>query len=132
MFFVENSLLSCTINVRHQPDSSKLNSFSLCCLPLYYQILKVQYTFYGCEASFIPHFCFIAVQVPNPKNKMSCHHNNKNRNAENSAYIRVQRDAVRTVPLNAPPRSRPPNGSYHKDDVNKEPKLNLCSGEALD
>ncbi|KAG3291292.1 hypothetical protein H1C71_012638 [Ictidomys tridecemlineatus] len=73
-----------------------------------------------------------AVQVPNPKNKMSYHHNNKNRNAENSAYIHVQRDTVRTVPLNAPPRSRPPNGSYHKADVNKEPKLNLCSGEALD
>ncbi|KAM4838413.1 uncharacterized protein C12orf50 homolog isoform X2 [Urocitellus parryii] len=72
-----------------------------------------------------------AVQVPNPKNKMSYHHNNKNRNAENSAYIHVQRDAVRTVPLNAPPRSRPPNGSYHKADVNKEPKLNLCSDKYM-
>ncbi|XP_047406897.1 uncharacterized protein C12orf50 homolog isoform X1 [Sciurus carolinensis] len=67
-----------------------------------------------------------AVQVPNPKNKMSYHHNNKNRNAENATYIHVQRDTVRTVPLNAPPRSRPTNGSYHKADVNKEPKLNLC------
>ncbi|XP_047406898.1 uncharacterized protein C12orf50 homolog isoform X2 [Sciurus carolinensis] len=66
------------------------------------------------------------VQVPNPKNKMSYHHNNKNRNAENATYIHVQRDTVRTVPLNAPPRSRPTNGSYHKADVNKEPKLNLC------
>ncbi|XP_015338138.1 uncharacterized protein C12orf50 homolog isoform X2 [Marmota marmota marmota] len=73
-----------------------------------------------------------AVQLQNPKNKMSYHHNNKNRNAENSAYIHVQRDAVRTVPLNAPPRSRPPSGSYHKADVNKEPKLNLCSGKAPD
>uniref|UniRef100_A0A8C9QKC6 Chromosome 12 open reading frame 50 n=1 Tax=Spermophilus dauricus TaxID=99837 RepID=A0A8C9QKC6_SPEDA len=72
-----------------------------------------------------------AVQVPNPKNKMSYHHNNKNRNAENSAYIHVQRNAVRTVPLNAPPRSRPPNGSYHKADVNKEPKLNLCSDKYM-
>uniref|UniRef100_I3M463 Chromosome 12 open reading frame 50 n=1 Tax=Ictidomys tridecemlineatus TaxID=43179 RepID=I3M463_ICTTR len=72
-----------------------------------------------------------AVQVPNPKNKMSYHHNNKNRNAENSAYIHVQRDTVRTVPLNAPPRSRPPNGSYHKADVNKEPKLNLCSDKYM-
>uniref|UniRef100_A0A8D2ARE0 Chromosome 12 open reading frame 50 n=1 Tax=Sciurus vulgaris TaxID=55149 RepID=A0A8D2ARE0_SCIVU len=67
-----------------------------------------------------------AVQVPNPKSKMSYHHNNKNRNAENATYIHVQRDTVRTVPLNAPPRSRPTNGSYHKADVNKEPKLNLC------
>ncbi|XP_046275182.1 uncharacterized protein C12orf50 homolog isoform X1 [Marmota monax] len=72
-----------------------------------------------------------AVQLQNPKNKMSYHHNNKNRNAENSAYIHVQRDAVRTVPLNAPPRSRPPSGSYHKADVNKEPKLNLCSDKYM-
>ncbi|XP_070364611.1 uncharacterized protein C12orf50 homolog isoform X2 [Equus asinus] len=67
-----------------------------------------------------------AVQTPNPQNKMSYHHNNKNRNAENASYIHVQRDAVRTVSLNAPPRSRPRNGSYNKVDVTKEPKLNLC------
>nr|XP_044599718.1 uncharacterized protein C12orf50 homolog isoform X7 [Equus asinus] len=66
------------------------------------------------------------VQTPNPQNKMSYHHNNKNRNAENASYIHVQRDAVRTVSLNAPPRSRPRNGSYNKVDVTKEPKLNLC------
>jgi hypothetical protein len=62
---------------------------------------------------------------------MNYHHNNKNRNAKNASYIHVQRDAVRTVPLNAPHRSRPTNGSYNKADVNKEPKLNLCAGEAL-
>ncbi|XP_072629111.1 uncharacterized protein C12orf50 homolog isoform X8 [Canis lupus baileyi] len=66
------------------------------------------------------------VQSPNPKNKMSYHHNNKNRNAENASYIHVQRDVIRTVSLSAPPRSRPTNGSYNKVDVNKEPKLNLC------
>ncbi|XP_040492994.1 uncharacterized protein C12orf50 homolog isoform X2 [Ursus maritimus] len=67
-----------------------------------------------------------AVQGPNPKNKMSYHRNNKNRNAENASYIHVQRDAIRTVSLSAPPRSRPTHGSYNKVDVNKEPKFNLC------
>ncbi|XP_073756652.1 uncharacterized protein C12orf50 homolog isoform X3 [Callorhinus ursinus] len=67
-----------------------------------------------------------AVQAPNPKNKMSYHRNNKNRNAENASYIHVQRDAIRTVSLSAPPRSRPTNGSYNKVDVNKEPKFSLC------
>uniref|UniRef100_A0A452T2J5 Zinc-finger CCCH domain-containing protein n=2 Tax=Ursus TaxID=9639 RepID=A0A452T2J5_URSMA len=66
------------------------------------------------------------VQGPNPKNKMSYHRNNKNRNAENASYIHVQRDAIRTVSLSAPPRSRPTHGSYNKVDVNKEPKFNLC------
>ncbi|CAO2581560.1 Uncharacterized protein C12orf50 homolog, partial [Lemmus lemmus] len=64
--------------------------------------------------------------TPNPKHKMSYHHQNKNRNAENASYMHVQRDSVRTVTLNAPPRSRPTTGSYNKADVNKEPKLNLC------
>ncbi|KAB0400408.1 hypothetical protein E2I00_010738, partial [Balaenoptera physalus] len=72
-----------------------------------------------------------AVQAPNPQNKMSYHRNNKNGNSENASYIRVQRDAVRTVSMNAPPRSRPTNGSYDKVDVNKEPKFNLCSGGVL-
>ncbi|XP_030876025.1 uncharacterized protein C12orf50 homolog isoform X3 [Leptonychotes weddellii] len=67
-----------------------------------------------------------AVQAPNPKNKMTYHRNNKNRNAENTSYIHVQRDAIRTVSLSAPPRSRPTNGSYNKVDVNKEPKFSLC------
>lgn len=67
----------------------------------------------------------------NPKHKMSYHHHNKNRNAENASYTHAQRDAVRTVTLNAPPRSRPTSGSYNKADVNKDPKLNLCPGEAL-
>ncbi|XP_054974589.1 uncharacterized protein C12orf50 homolog isoform X2 [Sorex araneus] len=67
-----------------------------------------------------------AAQAQNTKNKMSYHRNNKNRNAENASCIHVQRDAVRTVSLNAPPRSRPINASYNKVDVNKEPKLNLC------
>ncbi|XP_032272024.1 uncharacterized protein C12orf50 homolog isoform X2 [Phoca vitulina] len=67
-----------------------------------------------------------AVQAPNPKNKMSYHRNNKNRNAENTSYIHVQRDAIRTVSLSAPPRSRPTNGSYNKVNVNKEPKFSLC------
>ncbi|XP_043417903.1 uncharacterized protein C12orf50 homolog isoform X3 [Prionailurus bengalensis] len=67
-----------------------------------------------------------AVQAPNPKNKMSYHRNNKNRSAENASYIHVQRDAIRTVSLSAPPRSKPTNRSYNKVDVNKEPKLNLC------
>uniref|UniRef100_A0A7N5KGS2 Chromosome 12 open reading frame 50 n=1 Tax=Ailuropoda melanoleuca TaxID=9646 RepID=A0A7N5KGS2_AILME len=67
-----------------------------------------------------------AVQAPNPQNKMSYHCNNKNRNTENASYIHVQRDAIRTVSLSAPPRSRPTNGSYSKVDVNKEPKFNLC------
>ncbi|XP_017732616.1 PREDICTED: uncharacterized protein C12orf50 homolog isoform X2 [Rhinopithecus bieti] len=65
------------------------------------------------------------VQVPSPQNKMSYHRNNKNRNAENASYIHVQRDAVRTVALNAPPHSRPMHGSYNKVHVNKEPKPNL-------
>ncbi|EPY80604.1 hypothetical protein CB1_000814002 [Camelus ferus] len=69
-----------------------------------------------------------AVQAPNPKNKMSYHRNNKNRNPENASYIHVQRDAIRTVSLNAPSRSRPTQGSYNKVDVSKEPKFNLCSG----
>ncbi|XP_030875927.1 uncharacterized protein C12orf50 homolog isoform X1 [Leptonychotes weddellii] len=72
-----------------------------------------------------------AVQAPNPKNKMTYHRNNKNRNAENTSYIHVQRDAIRTVSLSAPPRSRPTNGSYNKVDVNKEPKFSLCPGKAL-
>ncbi|XP_058424685.1 uncharacterized protein C12orf50 homolog isoform X2 [Diceros bicornis minor] len=67
-----------------------------------------------------------AVQPPNPQNKMNYHRNNKNRNAENASYIHVQRDAVRTVSLNVPPRSRPTNGSYNKVDVSKEPKHNFC------
>ncbi|XP_055974747.1 uncharacterized protein C12orf50 homolog isoform X2 [Sorex fumeus] len=67
-----------------------------------------------------------AAQAQNTKNKMSYHRNNKNRNAENASCIHVQRDAVRTVSLTVPPRSRPINGSYNKVDVNKEPKLNLC------
>ncbi|XP_041533619.1 uncharacterized protein C12orf50 homolog isoform X2 [Microtus oregoni] len=67
-----------------------------------------------------------AAHTPNPKHKMSYHHQNKNRNAENASYMHVQRDSVRTVTLNAPPRSRPTTGSYNKADVNKEPKLNLC------
>lgn len=62
---------------------------------------------------------------------MSYHHHNKNRNAENTSYMHVQRDAVRTVTLNTPPRSRPTGGTYNKTDVNKEPKLNLCPGEVL-
>ncbi|EGV96280.1 Uncharacterized protein C12orf50-like [Cricetulus griseus] len=67
-----------------------------------------------------------AGHTPNPKHKMSYHHHNKNRNAENASYMHVQRDSVRTVTLNTPPRSRPTSGPYNKDDVNKEPKLNLC------
>uniref|UniRef100_A0A087WSG1 RIKEN cDNA 1700017N19 gene n=1 Tax=Mus musculus TaxID=10090 RepID=A0A087WSG1_MOUSE len=66
------------------------------------------------------------VHIPNPKHKMSYHHHNKNRNAENASYTHAPRDAVRTVTLNAPPRSRPTSRSYNKADVNKEPKLNLC------
>ncbi|XP_066110893.1 uncharacterized protein C12orf50 homolog [Saccopteryx bilineata] len=67
-----------------------------------------------------------ALQTPNPKNKTSYHRNNKDRNAKNASYIHVQRDAVRTVSLNAPPCSRPTNGFYNKVNVNKEPKLGLC------
>ncbi|XP_029398406.1 uncharacterized protein C12orf50 homolog isoform X3 [Mus pahari] len=67
-----------------------------------------------------------AVHNPNPKHKMSYHHHNKNRNAENASYTHAPRDAVRTVTMNAPPRSRPTSGSYNKADVNKEPKLNPC------
>ncbi|XP_005655794.1 uncharacterized protein C12orf50 homolog isoform X1 [Sus scrofa] len=68
-----------------------------------------------------------AVQAPNPKNKMSYHRNHRNRNSENAAYIHVQKDAVKTVSWNAPPRGRPTNGSYNRADINKEPKFNLCS-----
>ncbi|XP_066221851.1 uncharacterized protein C12orf50 homolog isoform X2 [Saccopteryx leptura] len=67
-----------------------------------------------------------ALQTPNPKNKTSYHRNNKDRNAKNASYIHVQRDAVRTVSLNAPPCNRPTNGFYNKVNVNKEPKLGLC------
>lgn len=62
---------------------------------------------------------------------MSYHRNHRNRNSENAAYIHVQKDAVKTVSWNAPPRGRPTNGSYNRADINKEPKFNLCSGEAL-
>ncbi|XP_047644559.1 uncharacterized protein C12orf50 homolog isoform X1 [Phacochoerus africanus] len=68
-----------------------------------------------------------AVQAPNPKNKMSYHRNNRNGNSENAAYVHVQKDAVKTVSWNAPPRGRPTNGSYHRADINQEPKFNLCS-----
>ncbi|XP_037014518.2 uncharacterized protein C12orf50 homolog isoform X2 [Artibeus jamaicensis] len=67
-----------------------------------------------------------AVETPNLKNKMSYHHNNKDRNAEGASYIRVQRDAVRTVSVSAPHCSRPTNGFNNKINVNKDPKLNLC------
>ncbi|XP_004700474.1 uncharacterized protein C12orf50 homolog isoform X1 [Echinops telfairi] len=67
-----------------------------------------------------------AGQAPNPKTKMSYHRNNKNRNAENTSYIQVPRDAARTVSLNAPPRARATSGPYNKVDVHNEPKLNLC------
>ncbi|XP_045686608.1 uncharacterized protein C12orf50 homolog isoform X2 [Phyllostomus hastatus] len=66
------------------------------------------------------------VETPNPKSKMSYHHNNKDRNADNASYIRVQRDAVRTVSVSAPHCSRPTNGFNNKVNVNKDPKLNLC------
>lgn len=79
-----------------------------------------------------PIFFFTALQTPNPKNKTSYHRSNKDRNAENASYIHVQRDAVRTVSLNAPPCSRPTHGFYNKINANKEPKLNLCPGGALD
>uniref|UniRef100_A0A8C2R464 Zinc-finger CCCH domain-containing protein n=1 Tax=Capra hircus TaxID=9925 RepID=A0A8C2R464_CAPHI len=72
-----------------------------------------------------------AVQPSNPKNKMSYHRNNKNKNSENASYIHVQRGAVRTVSLNAPPHGRPTHGSYNKADVNKEPKFNLCSDKYM-
>ncbi|XP_064232747.1 uncharacterized protein C12orf50 homolog [Aotus nancymaae] len=66
-----------------------------------------------------------AVQTPGPQNKMSYHRNNKNRNTENASYVHVERDAVRSVSLNAPPRSRPTQGSYNEVHVNKEPKPNV-------
>uniref|UniRef100_F6R5V3 Chromosome 12 open reading frame 50 n=1 Tax=Callithrix jacchus TaxID=9483 RepID=F6R5V3_CALJA len=66
-----------------------------------------------------------AVQTPSPQNKMSYHRNNKNQNTKNASYVHIQRDAVRSVSLNAPPRSRPTQGSYNKVHVNKEPKPNL-------
>uniref|UniRef100_A0A8C3WWG3 Chromosome 12 open reading frame 50 n=1 Tax=Catagonus wagneri TaxID=51154 RepID=A0A8C3WWG3_9CETA len=72
-----------------------------------------------------------AVQAPNPKNKISYHRNNRNRNSENASYIHVQKDAVKTVSLNAPPRSRPTNWSYNKVGINKEPKFNLCSDKYM-
>lgn len=61
---------------------------------------------------------------------MNYHHHNKNRNAENASYLHVRREAVRTVPLSAPPCSRPANGSCHKADVHKDPKINVCPGGA--
>ncbi|KAM5253777.1 uncharacterized protein C12orf50 homolog isoform 1-T9 [Hipposideros larvatus] len=67
-----------------------------------------------------------AVQAPNPKSKMSYHRNNKTRNAENASSIRVQSEAVKTVSLNAPHRSRPTNGFSNQVHVHKEPKLHLC------
>ncbi|OWK16756.1 hypothetical protein Celaphus_00011356 [Cervus elaphus hippelaphus] len=72
-----------------------------------------------------------AVQTSNPKSKMSYHRNKKNKNSENASCIHVQRDAVRTVSLNAPPHGRPSHGSYIKADVNKEPKFNLCSDKYI-
>ncbi|XP_020744704.1 uncharacterized protein C12orf50 homolog isoform X7 [Odocoileus virginianus] len=72
-----------------------------------------------------------AVQTSNPKSKMSYHRNNKNKNSENASYIHVQRDAVRTVSLNAPPHGRPSHRSYIKADANKEPKFNLCSDKYI-
>ncbi|XP_032972817.1 uncharacterized protein C12orf50 homolog isoform X1 [Rhinolophus ferrumequinum] len=67
-----------------------------------------------------------AVQASNPKSKMSYHHNNKTRNAENASSIHVQSNAVRTASLNAPPHSRPANGFSSRVHVYKEPKLHLC------
>ncbi|XP_074181428.1 uncharacterized protein C12orf50 homolog isoform X1 [Rhinolophus sinicus] len=67
-----------------------------------------------------------AVQAPNPKSKMSYHHNNKTRNAENASSIHVQSNAVKTASLNAPPHSRPTNGFSNRVHVYKEPKLHLC------
>ncbi|XP_064232748.1 uncharacterized protein C12orf50 homolog [Aotus nancymaae] len=66
-----------------------------------------------------------AAQTPGPQNKMSYHRNNKNRNTENASYVHVERDAVRSVSLNAPPRSRPTQGSYNEVHVNKAPKPNV-------
>ncbi|XP_036920535.1 uncharacterized protein C12orf50 homolog isoform X2 [Sturnira hondurensis] len=67
-----------------------------------------------------------AVETQNPKNKMSYQHNNKDRNAMGASYVRVQRDAVRTVSVSAPHCSRPTHGFNNKITVNKDPKLNLC------
>nr|XP_045007353.1 uncharacterized protein C12orf50 homolog isoform X1 [Jaculus jaculus] len=67
----------------------------------------------------------------NPKHKTSYHHHNKNRNAENASYVHVQRDAVRTITLNTPPRSRPPSRSYNKGDASRESKLNLCADKHM-
>ncbi|XP_064232752.1 uncharacterized protein C12orf50 homolog [Aotus nancymaae] len=66
-----------------------------------------------------------AVQTPSPQNKMSYHRNNKNRNTENASYVHVERDAVRSVSLNAPPHSRPTQGTYNEVHVNKAPKPNV-------
>ncbi|XP_023573366.1 uncharacterized protein C12orf50 homolog isoform X2 [Octodon degus] len=66
------------------------------------------------------------VQAPNQKNKLNYHHHNKNRNADNASCVHVRRDAVRTVPLSAPPCSRHTNGPHTKADVHKEPQVHVC------
>lgn len=113
---------------RCQPNSNKLSSFSLHCLPML--LIGMKPTRFFLLTSPTPFF-FTALQTQNPKNKSSYHRSNKDRNAENASYIHVQRDAVRTVSLNAPPCSRPTHGFYNKVNANKEPKLNLCPGGAL-
>lgn len=53
---------------KYQPNSNKLSSVSLHCLPLCNQTLKVQYIFYGYETSlFLPFFCLCLLQQCKPR-----------------------------------------------------------------
>ncbi|XP_073937885.1 uncharacterized protein C12orf50 homolog isoform X1 [Castor canadensis] len=117
------------ISMKCREDPSSMNDIQPVRKPHFKGVKKRKWIYD--EPKNFPDSGMWRVQATNPKHKMNYHHNNKNRNAKNASYIHVQRDAVRTVPLNAPHRSRPTNGSYNKADVNKEPKLNLCADKHM-
>ncbi|XP_062971593.1 uncharacterized protein C12orf50 homolog isoform X1 [Cynocephalus volans] len=113
------------ISMKCREDSSSMNNVQPVRKP-HFKGVKKRKWIYDEPKNFPGPGMRRAEQASNPQNKVSYHRNNKNRNAENASYIHVQKNAVRTVSLNAPSRSRPTNGSYNNAVVNKEPKLNLC------
>ncbi|KAL0611349.1 hypothetical protein AAY473_017973, partial [Plecturocebus cupreus] len=111
------------ISMKCREDSSSMNDVQPVRKPHFKSVKKRKWIYD--EPKNFPGSGMQRVQTPSPQNKMNYHHNNKNRNTENASYVHVQRDAVRSVSLNAPPRSRPTQGSYNKVHVYKEPKPNL-------
>ncbi|KAM5287892.1 uncharacterized protein C12orf50 homolog [Ctenodactylus gundi] len=114
------------IDFKSREDASSMNDIQPVRKP-HFKSVKKRKWIYDEPKNFAGSGMRRAAQAQSPKNKMNYrHHHNKNRNAENASCIHVQRDAVRTVPLGAPPRSRPTSGPCNKVDVSKEPKLNVC------